>query len=528
MEVTDRPVLDAIEVIDEGTYGTVYRAQTPTGAQIVVKHNTIEKNGDDLFMNSIRELDALVRFQNHPLFVKLLFPIYGSPFTNTKTGTGHQEDKIHFAFEQANYNLGTLIKQQTQSMHPANLINIVAQTFAAVHHLHAKGWVHRDIKPGNFLCYEDTSGSLRVKLCDFGMTRPDTADPVLRIDTTSWYRAPEMMLGWKCQDSKVDVWSMGCLLFELIARKPFFPISVEDNQTLWQKLLDSHPEPPTSLELRDMVSRQPIKLTVDIATRVVSTDWISLLGVDVSYISNFSRYSGVRFNDLIDLLRNMLRIDPQRRFTMKQCMAHSVFQSDYLVKRLTPIKESFPPVPDEDPMVFPYTGDEYSWIYKVCKTIYNEDQRCNREILFLAVDLFERYIRELVHSREPLSRSKTSHMSRQNAVRYFYNCYHLSIKYFNTIGIPLTYTKITPPEFHSESELKLAEQIQLEICKNICHWKLWRPNIYTVRTEAHSDTELWYLLWYHLRSPLPSPMTVRQAYRYRANQIGTTSSTGAK
>lgn len=47
---------------------------------------------------------------------------------------------------------------------------------------------------------------------------------------TRWYRAPEVILSWKKYDSKIDVWSVGCILAELIIRKPLLPASSEEDQ----------------------------------------------------------------------------------------------------------------------------------------------------------------------------------------------------------------------------------------------------------------------------------------------------------
>jgi mitogen-activated protein kinase 1/3 len=41
--------------------------------------------------------------------------------------------------------------------------------------------------------------------------------------TTRWYRAPEVLLSWKNYSKAIDIWSVGCILAEMIARKPLFP-----------------------------------------------------------------------------------------------------------------------------------------------------------------------------------------------------------------------------------------------------------------------------------------------------------------
>ena len=81
--------------------------------------------------------------------------------------------------------------------------------------------MHRDIKPSNILIGEDKR---TIKLADFGLARSFTLP--LKTFThevvTLWYRAPEIVLGQKVYSTAVDVWSVGCLFYELAHRKPLF------------------------------------------------------------------------------------------------------------------------------------------------------------------------------------------------------------------------------------------------------------------------------------------------------------------
>ena len=57
---------------------------------------------------------------------------------------------------------------------------------------------------------------------------------------TRWYRAPEVILSWKKYTAAIDVWSVGCILAELITRKPLLPAASEEEQlSMITKLLGS-------------------------------------------------------------------------------------------------------------------------------------------------------------------------------------------------------------------------------------------------------------------------------------------------
>lgn len=81
--------------------------------------------------------------------------------------------------------------------------------------------MHRDIKPSNLLIDEK---DCRVKLADFGLAR--SFGLPLKTYThevvTLWYRAPEIILGARVYSTAIDVWSLGCILFECAHKKPLF------------------------------------------------------------------------------------------------------------------------------------------------------------------------------------------------------------------------------------------------------------------------------------------------------------------
>ena len=81
--------------------------------------------------------------------------------------------------------------------------------------------MHRDVKPSNLLIGTDDR---TVKLADFGLAR-SFGTPLKSYThevVTLWYRAPEVILGSKVYSTAVDIWSIGCILYEICHRKPLF------------------------------------------------------------------------------------------------------------------------------------------------------------------------------------------------------------------------------------------------------------------------------------------------------------------
>jgi serine/threonine protein kinase len=97
----------------------------------------------------------------------------------------------------------------------------------SVQYLHSIKVIHRDLKPSNLLIFKD----MTLKLGDFGLAReaaPTEMLPVRREICTLWYRAPELIMGDESYCSKIDVWSAGCIMLEMLVGRCATAGRVED------------------------------------------------------------------------------------------------------------------------------------------------------------------------------------------------------------------------------------------------------------------------------------------------------------
>jgi glycogen synthase kinase 3 beta len=95
------------------------------------------------------------------------------------------------------------------------------QIFSAIAYMHKLGICHRDIKPQNLLV-DPANHSLKV--CDFGSAkRLVPGEPNVSYICSRYYRAPELVFGATDYSTAIDVWSIGCVVAELILGQPLFP-----------------------------------------------------------------------------------------------------------------------------------------------------------------------------------------------------------------------------------------------------------------------------------------------------------------
>lgn len=220
--------------IGEGSYGTVYKAfDQKLGKPVAVKHSKhIFQDVTDC-KRMLREISILNR-SNSRNVVKLLDMRLWEAQRTDKRGVVHHEWDMALTLELCEYDLKKLFKANVtlDTNHTRTLFYRICQ---GVEWLHLCGVWHRDLKPANILVNLDCT----VKICDFGLARA-TGEPLLlpaqlggpESDTngskplgkrnltshvvTRWYRAPELILLHANYTSQIDLWSLGCILVELL------------------------------------------------------------------------------------------------------------------------------------------------------------------------------------------------------------------------------------------------------------------------------------------------------------------------
>ncbi|XP_034947120.1 glycogen synthase kinase-3 beta isoform X2 [Chelonus insularis] len=199
------------KVIGNGSFGVVYQATLCNSGEMVAIKKVLQ---DKRFKN--RELQIMRRLE-HCNIVKLKYFFYSC---------GEKRDEVYLNLvleyiPETVYKVARHYSKNKQTI-PMNFIRLyMYQLFRSLAYIHSLGICHRDIKPQNLLLNPDTGV---LKLCDFGSAKHlMQGEPNVSYICSRYYRAPELIFGAIDYSTKIDVWSAGCVLAELLLGQPIFP-----------------------------------------------------------------------------------------------------------------------------------------------------------------------------------------------------------------------------------------------------------------------------------------------------------------
>lgn len=199
----------ADKVMACGSFGVVFRAfDAETGKVLAIKRVL----QDMKYRN--REFEIMNKL-SHPCIVSL-----HSAFFTTDSKS---ETYLNLVMEYVPQTVHAILKEQwkTGKLFPLITTKIYFfQILRSIAYLHSLGITHRDVKPQNILLHP---GSNKVKLCDFGSAKNLVSNqPNVSYICTRYYRAPELLFESTSYTTAVDLWSVGCVLGELLKGSPLF------------------------------------------------------------------------------------------------------------------------------------------------------------------------------------------------------------------------------------------------------------------------------------------------------------------
>ncbi|XP_064600466.1 stress-activated protein kinase JNK-like [Liolophura sinensis] len=245
---------------------------------------------------------VLMKLVNHKNIIGLLNAF--TPQTSLK-----EFQDVYLVMELMDANLCQVIQMDLDHERMSYLLY---QMLCGIKHLHAAGIIHRDLKPSNIVVKSDCT----LKILDFGLARTaGTGFQMTPYVVTRYYRAPEVILGMGYKEN-VDIWSVGCIMAELIRGGVMFPGS--DHIDQWNKIIVQLGTPS-----QDFMQRlQPmVRNYVENRPRYAGYSFENLFP-DCLFPPNSSEHAGLCAEMARELLSKMLVIDPEKRISVDEAIMH--------------------------------------------------------------------------------------------------------------------------------------------------------------------------------------------------------------
>ncbi|RLV96963.1 hypothetical protein DV515_00012271 [Chloebia gouldiae] len=322
--------------VGSGAYGSVCSAfDTKTGLRVAVKKLSRPFQSIIHAKRTYREL-RLLKHMKHENVIGLL-----DVFTPAKSL--EEFNDVYLVTHLMGADLNNIVK--CQKLTDDHVQFLIYQILRGLKYIHSADIIHRDLKPSNLAVNEDCE----LKILDFGLAR-HTDDEMTGYVATRWYRAPEIMLNWMHYNQTVDIWSVGCIMAELLTGRTLFPGTdrpVKGDSSGWHV---------ACWELCSCIFLYGPSLDIDqlkLILRLVGTPGPELLKKISSesarnYIQSLSYMPKMNFENVfiganplaVDLLEKMLVLDTDKRITAAEALAHAYFAQYH--------------DPDDEPVADPY------------------------------------------------------------------------------------------------------------------------------------------------------------------------------
>lgn len=412
--------------IGKGAYGVVYKAKIDDKLY-AVKRNLADETVN--FVGCIRELDILLRL-NHPNIVTLEKIIYDKEFPKQdNTDKDLKDDYVHFAFEMCKCDLHKMIYYQNT---PKNILKkLIVDILLGLEYIHSRGIIHRDMKPSNVLVSFDGETPV-AKICDFNLSKPFTIQGLNSPKIiTSCYRPPEIVDG-KLYDTKVDIWSTGCIFYEMVTKK---------------RIVQGYKDHEISKEINKMLKK---------------TGGVPLYG----------QYIPKEHKDIIPLFENIFTISAEKRWSASQLLKHPYFddQREYIDKMQTE-NPSRPPTNTVFEISARKDRDEGAKIIIRMLSEFSKTTWYRHRTFFMTIDIFERYMMWCEKNNYPIH-------SEEDIKFVVYICLYISIKYYSVMNESPEFSSIAPTQYNTPEFLEKGLELELKILDEILDFKVFRKTVY--------------------------------------------------
>ena len=292
---------DQVQLVkDNDSFGaTCLTRDRASGRDVAVRKMYHPFHGSGRAKCVFQEL-ALLRKMKHENIITLL-DLY-SPDTSEDFF-----DDVYFVMESFTHNLKEIIEEQPDEITPSLVCGLTYQVLCGLKYLHSGYVIHRNLEPANLVITSDGV----VKIINFSLARDIDKECMTGYVASRFYRAPEIYTHWAEYDSSVDMWSLACIVAELVTKKPLFPgRDFIEHLQLVMKLVGAP---------RD---RFLVSMTTDART-IISKSFPKYPRRSLKTLAAFADADG----DLVSFLDDLLILEPNKRMAASHALEHRYFET---------------------------------------------------------------------------------------------------------------------------------------------------------------------------------------------------------
>ncbi|XP_069832877.1 cyclin-dependent kinase-like 2 isoform X2 [Dendropsophus ebraccatus] len=289
-------------LVGEGSYGMVMKCRHKESGRIVAIKKFLESEDDKMVKKiAMREIKLLKQLR-HENLVNLL-------------EVCKKKKRWYLVFEFVDRTVLDDLEQFPSGLDFNRVRKYLFQIIRGIGFCHNHNIIHRDIKPENIL----VSHSGVVKLCDFGFARTLAAPGEVYTDyvATRWYRAPELLVGDIKYGKAVDVWAIGCLVTEMLTGEPLFPGDSDIDQLYHIVKCQGNLTP----RLQELFYKNPLFAGVTLP--------------EIKEVEPLEKRYPKLSPVILDLAKNCLQIDPDKRPSCMTLLQHELFKKDGFSERFS-------------------------------------------------------------------------------------------------------------------------------------------------------------------------------------------------